>query len=185
MKKRRINPTNRTIRDEKHLVNHLIRTKEVRIVGGDMDGLYPLSKAIDLAKKLGLDLVEISSKSNPPICKIIDYSKFKYERKKKLKEIQNKAEKSGLKEISFSPNTGEHDLIFKSKHIVAFLKEGFKVRVFVKFRGREFYTLRDVGKQKLEDLAKNVDEYGKIEDPISMRGRRVYMTLVPAKKEKE
>ena len=109
----------------------------VRVVGENVDvNVYPINKAKDMARNLGLDLVEISPNSDPPVCKIIDYSKFKYIQKKKQKSIRSNAQKTVLKEIRFGPNTDEHDFNFKLKHAIKFLESGAKVKAYVHFYGR-------------------------------------------------
>ena len=123
--------------DSHHRVNYAIRVPNVRLVGDNVEvGVYPIQQALQMAQNMRLDLVEISPKAEPPVCKIIDYSKFKYEQKKKLKEIKAKSKVSPLKEIRFSPDTDEHDFQFKLRHAMNFLKDGSKVRAFVHFKGR-------------------------------------------------
>jgi translation initiation factor IF-3 len=120
------------------LINDKIKAPVVRIVGDNIDnpGIFSLREAIKIADDLDLDLVEISPKANPPVCKVIDYQKFLYQQKKKQKEIKAKTSKVTVKEIRFGPNTDEHDFNFKLKHAVKFLEEGSKVKAFVFFRGR-------------------------------------------------
>jgi translation initiation factor IF-3 len=109
----------------------------VRLVGENVTvDVYPVQQAIKIAQELGLDLVEISPNADPPVCKVVDYSKFKYEQKKKQKEIKSKALKVVIKEIRFGPNTDEHDFNFKLKHAINFLQEGAKVKATVFFAGR-------------------------------------------------
>ncbi|MEL6538810.1 MAG: translation initiation factor IF-3, partial [Bacteroidota bacterium] len=123
--------------EEPYRVNDKIRVREVRVVGENVEvGVYPIQKALQMAQDQSLDLVEISPKADPPVCKIIDYSKFKYEQKKKQKEIKANAAKTVVKEIRFGPNTDDHDFNFKLKHAENFLKEGSKVKAYVHFRGR-------------------------------------------------
>ncbi|MEQ9303770.1 MAG: translation initiation factor IF-3, partial [Marinoscillum sp.] len=123
--------------EEPYKVNEKIRARQVRLVGENVTvDVYPTDKALEIAKQQGLDLVEISPKADPPVCKVIDYSKFKYEQKKKQKEIKAKAQKTVVKEIRFGPNTDDHDFNFKLNHAIKFLKEGAKVKAYVHFVGR-------------------------------------------------
>jgi len=123
--------------EEPYKVNGKITAREVRVVGENVEpGVFPITKAIEMAKEQSLDLVEISPKAVPPVCKVVDYSKFKYEQKKKQKEIKAKAAKTVMKEIRFGPNTDDHDFDFKLKHAINFLKEGAKVKAYVHFKGR-------------------------------------------------
>src|SRR6478672_5748567 len=124
-------------KEAEHRINHFIRVPQVRLVGDNIKvGVYPTNEAIKLAQEQGLDLVEISPNADPPVCKVVDYSKFKYEQKKKQKEIKAKTQKVVIKEIRFGPNTEEHDFNFKLKHAENFLKEGSKVKATVTFFGR-------------------------------------------------
>jgi translation initiation factor IF-3 len=123
-------------------------------------------------------LVEISPNANPPVCKVIDYSKFKYEQKKKQKEMKSKQQKIVIKEIRFGPNTDDHDLNFKTKHAITFLQEGNKVKAYVQFFGRSI-VYKDQGFEMLKKLAKGVEEVGKIELEPKMEGRRLFMILTP------
>ncbi len=136
-----------------------------------------------MAKDQGLDLVEISPKADPPVCKIIDYSKFKYEQKKKQKEIKAKAQKTVIKEIRFGPNTDDHDFNFKMKHAQGFLKDGAKVKAYVHFVGRSI-VFKDRGLELLRRFARELEEYGKVEESPKMIGKRMYMMMAPANKKK-
>ncbi len=129
---------------------------------------------------MGLDLVEISPKASPPVCKIIDYSKFKYEQKKRQKEMKAKAHKTVIKEIRFGPNTDQHDLDFKTKHAINFLKEGNKVKAYFQFYGRTI-VYKDRGRDLLERFAENLTEYGKVEQHIKQEGRRMILMMTPLK----
>ena len=117
-------------------VNEQIRVREVRVVGDDGSQVMPTKKALDLARQQGVDLVEISPKAQPPVCRLVDYSKFLYQQKKRAKEMKQKQVKVEVKEIRFGPQTDEHDYQFKLKHAQGFLNEGNKVRAYVFFRGR-------------------------------------------------
>jgi translation initiation factor IF-3 len=162
-------------------VNRRIRAKEIRVVGEDgTAGVVPLDEGLKLAKEAGLDLVEISPNAKPPVCKIIDYSKFKYEQKKKQKEIKAKAQKTVIKEIRFGPNTDTHDLEFKTKHAINFLQEGNKVKAYVQFFGRSI-VYKDRGRELLRTFTDNLSDYAKVEQHPKMEGRRMTMMLTPIK----
>ena len=133
-----------------------------------------------MADELDLDLVEISQKADPPVCKIIDYSKFMYDQRKKQKELASKAVKVVIKEIRFGPNTSDHDYDFKKKHAIEFLKAGNKVKAFVFFRGRSI-VFKDKGEILLLRLAQDLEEYGKVEHMPSMDGKKMNITLAPKK----
>jgi len=141
-------------------------------------GIYEIKKAIEMAEDQGLDLVEISPKADPPVCKIIDYSKFKYEQKKKQKEIKAKAHKTVLKEIRFGPNTEEHDFNFKLKHAINFLKDGAKVKAYVHFVGRTI-VFKERGEILLLKFAQQLEEYGKVEQLPKLEGKRMSIFISP------
>jgi translation initiation factor IF-3 len=145
--------------------------------------VYPLDKALELAKEQGLDLVEISPKAVPPVCKIIDYSKFKYEQKKKQKEISAKAHKTVLKEIRFGPNTDDHDFNFKLKHAMNFLEEGNKVKAYVHFVGRTI-VFKERGEILLLKFAQALEEYAKVEQLPKLEGKRMFLMLSPKAQKK-
>lgn len=134
-----------------------------------------------MAKEQGIDLVEISPKADPPVCKIIDYKKFLYDQKKKQKAIKANAVKTVIKEIRFGPNTEEHDLNFKTKHAIKFLEEGSKVKAFVFFRGRSI-VFKDQGEILLLKFAQAVEEYGVVEQMPKLEGKRMTMFIAPKKK---
>jgi len=151
----------------------------VRVVGENVGiGVYPLRKALELAEEQGLDLVEISPNADPPVCKIIDYSKFKYEQKKKQKEIKAKTQKTVLKEIRFGPNTDDHDFNFKVKHAINFLGEGAKVKAFVHFVGRSI-VFKERGEILLLRFAQALEEYGKVEQMPQLEGKRMFLIMTP------
>mgnify|MGYP001339377304 CR=1 FL=1 len=141
-------------------------------------GIYDIRKALQLGQEQSLDLVEISPKADPPVCKIIDYSKFKYEQKKKQKEIKAKAQKTVMKEIRFGPNTDEHDFNFKLKHAVSFLKEGAKVKAYVHFVGRTI-IFKERGEILLLRFAQLLEEYGKVEQLPKLEGKRMSIFITP------
>ena len=143
-------------------------------------GVYPLEKARELAKEQELDLVEISPKAKPPVCKIIDYKKFLYEQKKREKSLKSKATKVTIKEIRFGPQTDEHDYEFKKKHAVKFLQEGAKLKAFVFFKGRSI-IFKEQGQILLLKLAQELEEYGKVEQLPKLEGKRMIMFIAPKK----
>lgn len=145
--------------------------------------IYDLQTALKLAKDQGLDLVEISPKADPPVCKIIDYSKFKYDQKKKQKEIKSKAQKTVLKEIRFGPNTDEHDFNFKLKHAKNFLEDGAKVKAYVHFVGRSI-VFKERGEILLLRLAQELEEYAKVDQLPKLEGKRMFLMLSPKKVKK-
>jgi translation initiation factor IF-3 len=152
------------------------------LVGDNIEvGVYPIRKALDLAREQELDLVEISPKAVPPVCKIIDYKKFLYEQKKREKALKSKATKVIVKEIRFGPQTDEHDYEFKKKHAIKFLKEGAKLKTFVFFKGRSI-IFKDQGQILLLRLAQELEEYGKVEQMPRLEGKRMIMFIAPKKK---
>lgn len=155
----------------------------MRVVGENITkpGIFPLFEAIKMAEALELDLVEISPQVDPPVCKIIDYQKFLYQRKKKAKEMKANATKIVIKEIRFGPNTDEHDYQFKLKHAQGFLSEGSKVKAYVFFRGRSI-LFSDHGEKLLLRFAVDLEEWGKAEQMPKLEGKRMIMMLAPAKK---
>lgn len=138
--------------------------------------VYPLDKALEMARAQSLDLVEISPKADPPVCKIIDYSKFKYEQKKKQKEIKAKSQKTVVKEIRFGPNTDDHDFEFKLKHAIKFLQEGAKVKAYVHFVGRTI-VFKERGEILLLKFAQALEEYGKVEQLPKLEGKRMFLIM--------
>lgn len=136
-----------------------------------------------MARDMSLDLVEISPKADPPVCKIIDYSKFKYEQKKKQKEIKARAQKTVVKEIRFGPNTDDHDFNFKTKHALNFLKDGAKVKAYVHFVGRTI-VFKERGEILLLRFIQELEEYGKIEQMPKLEGKRMTVILSPKGKQK-
>lgn len=152
------------------------------MVGDNIEvGVYQITKAMKMAKEQGLDLVEISPKADPPVCKIIDYKKFLYDQKKKQKAIKANAVKTVIKEIRFGPNTEEHDLNFKTKHAIKFLQEGSKVKAFVFFRGRSI-IFKDQGEILLLKFAQAIEKYGVVEQMPKLEGKRMTMFIAPKKK---
>ena len=166
-----------------HKINRAIRATHIRLVGDNIDspGVVSVPDALKLSDELGLDLVEISPNADPPVCKIIDYSKFLYEQKKKKKEMKSKATKVIMKEIRFGPNTEEHDYNFKKNHAIKFLSEGAKLKVYVFFKGRSI-LFKEQGTILVLKLAQEVEEYGKVEQMPKLEGKRMTMFITPIKK---
>ena len=144
-------------------------------------GIYKTRIALEWAREMGLDLVEISPTAQPPVCKIIDYRKFIYDKKKKDKEIKAKTVKTVIKEIRFGPNTDEHDFDFKLKHAKKFLQEGAKVRAYVQFKGRAI-VFKDRGELLLLRFLKELEEFGSAEELPKLEGRRMSVIVSPKKK---
>jgi translation initiation factor IF-3 len=180
---------------EQFRVNDQIRIPEIRLVGDNLEevseiagrkvdpGIYNTRQAIDWARRMELDLVEISPNAEPPVVKIIDYNKFLYEKKKREKEIKSKAVKTVVKEIRFGPNTDEHDFEFKLRHAQRFLEEGSKVKSYVHFRGRTI-VFKDRGELLLLRFLKELEEYGAAEALPKMEGRRMTVIIQPKKGKK-
>jgi translation initiation factor IF-3 len=172
----------RVIREDKHRINRKITSEELRLVGDNVEvGVYSLSKALAIANDQGLDLVEISPKAVPPVCKVMDYKKFLYEQKKREKTLKSKAAKVVVKEIRFGPNTDDHDYNFKKKHAEKFLKEGAKLKACVFFKGRSI-LFKEQGQILLLRLAQDLEELGKVEQMPKLEGKRMIMFIAPIKK---
>jgi translation initiation factor IF-3 len=171
-------------KEAEHNINEKIRHTEVRLVGENVAmGVYPIRKALDIAIEQGMDLVEISPNAVPPVCKIVDYNKFLYEKKKKEKEIKAHAKKVEVKEIRFTPNTDEHDVEFKAKHAENFIKEGNKVKAFVMFRGRAI-VFKERGELLLLQFADRLKDVAVVEQLPALEGKKMFMTLAPKGKKK-
>ncbi|GEM_PF-12273 len=165
-------------------VNRLIRHNTIRLVGDNVEaGVYDIRDAQRKANELGLDLVEISSKADPPVCTIVDFNKFLYEKKKKEKELKAKQVKTVIKEIRFTPNTDDHDFEFKAKHAEKFLQEGSKVKTYVQFKGRNI-VFKDRGQIILLRFAQRLEEWGVPEQMPMLEGRRMFLFLTPKKTNK-
>ena len=161
-------------------INEQIRVREVRIVGEDGSEVVPTRKALDMARQNGVDLVEISPNAQPPVCRLIDYSKFLYQQKKHQKEMKQKQVKVEVKEIRFGPQTDEHDYQFKVKHAREFLNEGNKVRAYVFFRGRSI-LFKEQGEVLLLRFANDLEEFGKVEQMPKLEGKKMFLYLAPKK----
>lgn len=150
-------------------------------MGENVDtGIYNLREALEIARNMELDLVEISPTANPPVCKVIDYRKFLYDQKKKQKEMKAKSAKISVKEIRLGPNTDDHDFNFKLKHAINFLKSGDKVKVEVFFKGRTI-VYKDKGELMLLRFASELEEVGKVEQLPKLEGKRMIMIITPKK----
>lgn len=181
IRRRRPQPVRRNL-EPLHKLNKLITAPEVRVVGDNVEvGVYPTREAIRMAQDQELDLVEISPKAVPPVCKIIDYKKFLYDQKKKKKELAQNTQKVVVKEIRFGPNTSDHDYEFKMKHAQKFLEEGAKLKAFVFFKGRTI-IFKEQGQILLLRLAQDLEEYGKVEQLPKLEGKRMTLWLAPKKK---
>lgn len=169
-------------KEEPFKINEKIKAEEVRLVGDNVElGVYKTADAIKIAEDLELDLIEISPKAVPPVCKVLDYKKFLYEKKKRDKEIKANSQKTVIKEIRFGPNTDDHDFEFKLKHAMKFLDEGAKVKAFVFFRGRTI-VFKDRGEILLLKLAQRLADYGDIEQLPKLEGKRMIIFIAPKKK---
>ena len=189
---RRRNIPKRRVKDTTP-INHNIRVPEIRLVGDNLEeisevigttilaGIYPTKAARQWAEEMGLDLIMISEKAKPPVCKITDYNKFLYLQKKKQKEMKNKSAKTVVKEIRFGPNTDDHDFNFKLNHAINFLKDGAKVKVFVHFKGRTI-VFKDRGELLLLRFIKDLEDYGTAENLPKMEGKRMIVMIAPKKK---
>ena len=164
-----------------HRINEQIRAKEVRIVGDDIESaVYPIAQALKLAEEHEADLVEISPNAVPPVCRIIDYSKFLYQLKKRAKEQKAKQVKVNVKEIRFGPQTDEHDYNFKLKHAIGFLQDGDKVKAYVFFKGRSI-LFKEQGEVLLLRFANDLEDYAKVEQMPLLKGKRMTISLSPKK----
>nr|WP_255670619.1 translation initiation factor IF-3 [Cognatishimia sp. F0-27] len=170
-------------RDTGPRVNDRIRAPEIRLIGaeGENVGVVSPARAMDLAEEAGLDLVEISPNANPPVCKIMDYGKFKYEQQKRESEARKKQKTIEVKEVKFRPGTDVHDYEVKMRNVFKFLENGDKVKVTLRFRGREM-AHQDLGRDLLHRVAEDVKEIGKVENMPKMEGRQMVMMIGPAPK---
>jgi translation initiation factor IF-3 len=179
------NPNFRREQQQEHRTNRMIRIPEVRLVGEGIEpGVYPTEKALAMAEAQGLDLVEISPNAAPPVCRIIDYKKFLYEKKRKEKEMKANSKQSEVKEIRFTPGTDDHDFDFKCKHAEKFLKEGNKVKAYVQFKGRAI-MFKDRGELLLLKFAERLGEVGALEGMPKMEGKRMLVIFAPKAQKKK
>jgi translation initiation factor IF-3 len=173
------NPNFRRQQEPEHRINDRIRVPQVRLVGDNVEvGVYPTDQARRMAFDQGLDLVEISPTADPPVCKIIDYNKFLYEKKRKEKEMKAKSKASEVKEVRFTPNTDDHDFDFKVKHAQKFLEDGNKVKSYVQFKGRAI-MFKERGELILLKFAERLAEHGVLEGMPKMEGKRMLVMFAP------
>lgn len=166
-----------------HRVNEDIRSHQIRIVGDGIESkVCSVQEAIKIAESLGVDVVEISPASNPPVCKLVRYDKFLFEEKKKQKEIEkkNREQRVDVKEIGLGPNTDKHDIDFKLKHAINFLTKGDKVKIVMKFMGREM-MFKGRGEKLVLEFIQNLEEFGVAESLPSFEGKRLFVTIRPKK----
>ncbi|MBI1418444.1 MAG: translation initiation factor IF-3 [Limimaricola sp.] len=170
------------VRETGPRINERIRAPEIRLIGADGQnvGVVSPERALSMAEEAGLDLVEISPNATPPVCKIMDYGKFKYETQKKEAEARKKQKIIEIKEIKFRPNTDTHDYEVKMRSVFKFLEEGDKVKITLRFRGREM-AHQDLGRQLLERVAEDTKEIGKVESMPKVEGRQMVMMIGPAR----
>ncbi|NJD91078.1 MAG: translation initiation factor IF-3 [Geobacter sp.] len=163
-------------------INQAIRSREVRVIGaeGEQIGVITTSEALSMAEALQLDLVEVSPTAVPPVCRIMDYGKFKYQQSKKLQEAKKKQVQVQLKEVKLRPKTDEHDMLFKIKHVRRFLEEGNKAKITLVFRGREI-THMEYGQKALDRFATDLEDVAVIEVRPKMEGRSMFMIVAPKK----
>ncbi len=167
-------------KNNQYRVNEQIRVREVRVVGEDGSSVMGTRQALELARQQGVDLVEISPNAQPPVCRLIDYSKFLYQQKKRAKEMKAKQVKVEVKEIRFGPQTGDNDYAFKLKHAKEFLLEGNKVRAYVFFRGRSI-LFKEQGEVLLLRFANDLEEFGKVEQMPQLEGKKMAIFIAPKK----
>jgi len=170
-------------RDTGPRVNDKIRANEIRLIGADGEnaGVVPPRTALEMAEQAGLDLVEISPNANPPVCKIMDYGKYKYEQQKRESEARKKQKVIEVKEVKFRPGTDTHDYDVKMRNVLKFLEAGDKVKVTLRFRGREM-AHQDLGRDLLERISEDVKDYGRVENMPKMEGRQMVMIIGPGPK---
>src|SRR6478736_7573572 len=179
------NPRFRKEQQQEHRTNNMIRVPQVRLVGDNVEvGVYSIQEALRMAQDQQLDLVEISPQADPPVCKIIDYNKFLYEKKRKEKEMKAKSKSAEVKEIRFTPGTDDHDFDFKSKHAESFLKEGNKVKAYVQFKGRAI-QFKDRGELLLLKFADRLKDFGTLEGLPKMEGKRMLIIFAPKAQKKK
>ena len=162
-------------------VNEKIHVREVRVVSDEGSEVMPTRKALDLARQQGVDLVEISPNAQPPVCRLIDYSKFLYQQKRRQKELKQKQVRQEVKEIRFGPQTDEHDYQTKLKHIRRFLEDGDKAKITLRFRGREM-AHQQFGTQLMDRVREELVDIAQVEHAPKLEGRQMIMVLAPKKK---
>ena len=168
-------------KEDTNAINDEIRASEVRLVGDNVEqGIYPIDEALKIAEEQGLDLILIAPQAEPPVCRVMDYQKFKFQQRKHAKEQKAKSTKLVVKEIRFGPQTDEHDYNFKLKHAIGFLKEGAKVKSYVFFKGRSI-LFKEQGEVLLLRFANDLEEYGKLDQMPVLEGKRMTIMLSPKK----
>lgn len=178
---KRNNPKATPSTEAQQRINDRIRVREVRLVGDNVEqGIYSIQDARRIAEEQELDLVEISPNAEPPVCKILDYQKYLYQKKKKAKEQKAKQAKVVVKEVRFGPQTDDHDYEFKLRHAKGFLEEGNKVKAFVFFRGRSI-VFKDQGELLLLRFAQDLEDYGKVDEMPKLEGKRMIIMFSPKK----
>jgi len=183
----RFNPRFSRQQEPEHRINDRIRVPQVRLVGENITvGIYPTQEALRIAQGKEMDLVEISPNADPPVCRVIDYKKFLYEKKRKEKEMKANAKQSEVKEIRFTPGTDDHDFDFKAKHAEKFLQDGNKVKAYVQFKGRAI-MFKERGELVLLKFAERLAQVGQPESLPKLEGKRMFLMLTPktGKKKKE
>lgn len=172
-------------KEPEHRINNYIRVPQVRLVGDNVEiGVYPTSEALKIAQQLQLDLVEISPQADPPVCKVVDYNKFLYDKKRKEKEMKAKSKSAELKEIRFTPGTDDHDFDFKARHAEKFLQDGNKVKAYVQFKGRAI-MFKERGELVLLKFAERLAEVGQVEGLPKLEGKRMLMVIAPKTSKKK
>ena len=173
-------------KSDQHRINDRIRAREVRLIGpeGDQLGIQPVPEALRMARGLDLDLVEVAPAANPPVCRIMDYGKFRYEEAQKAKESRRKSTQVSVKEVKFRPKIGKGDFDTKVRHLIEFLDDGHKVKVTLQFRGREM-AHPELGSRILDQVIEAVGPLGKIDSQARLEGRSMSMVMSPDKKAAE
>ncbi|NNE12610.1 MAG: translation initiation factor IF-3 [Ilumatobacter sp.] len=173
-------------KSDQHRVNDRIRAREVRLIGpdGNQLGIKPVPEALRMARGLDLDLVEVAPMANPPVCRIMDYGKFRYEEAQKAKEARRKTSHVTVKEVKFRPKIGKGDFDTKMRHLIEFIEDGHKVKVTLQFRGREM-AHPELGRKILDDVIETVGPLAKVENQARMEGRSMTLVLAPDKKAQE
>jgi translation initiation factor IF-3 len=172
-------------KEAEHRINNFIRANTVRLVGENVPmGVYPLAEALKIAQQLELDLVEISPQADPPVCKVVEYNKFLYDKKRKEKEMKAKSKSAELKEIRFTPGTDDHDFDFKARHAEKFLQDGNKVKAYVQFKGRAI-MFKERGELVLLKFAERLADFGQPEGLPKLEGKRMLMIISPKTQKKK
>jgi translation initiation factor IF-3 len=172
-------------KEAEHRINNFIRASTVRLVGENVPmGVYPLADALKIAQQLELDLVEISPQADPPVCKVVEYNKFLYDKKRKEKEMKAKSKSAELKEIRFTPGTDDHDFDFKARHAEKFLQDGNKVKAYVQFKGRAI-MFKERGELVLLKFAERLADFGQPEGLPKLEGKRMLMIVSPKTQKKK